>query len=534
MRRVQTRAIGEGPDQEEQLSDWRTSQVLLTTVCRKTGVEFPAELGQTADLAIGVTIAAHPNLRARVTLEPFSEGKRDLGNLGLPALFRENPDLVQPFDLVSARGGDAGSSVILLEEVASHESVTPQSPLIIRADASLDEEELILPISYHPGNDPGSGLFLPLGIGYQDGDQIEIRIDRLPEPGGVTRDAAGSIRLFMQKVIAEKIGAGKFGLEDGTARLAVASLDESGRVAYDASPISLKNEVSKAERILLYIHGFVGDTRGMVTSAYGLKDDLSLPKLAEKYDLILSFDYENIYTPIEETAAALKLRLREAGLGPDHGKTVHVVAHSMGCVVTRWLIERDNGGSIIRKAVLVGPPNAGTPWAKIEDFVVIGLGVAINGLAALAWPPSVIPTLIGTLASLVGVVEKVDRTLDQLKPDDTFYRVLNASDDPELKYTVVAGNTSKIPGQKPETAEAEKGLFKKMVERLASTETRNQVLSLAFLNAPNDIAISVDSMISLPAGRNPEPDIVEVACDHVSYFNTEVGLRPIVEALLEN
>ena len=39
-------------------------------------------------------------------------------------------------------------------------------------------------------------------------------------------------------------------------------------------------------------------------------------------------------------------------------------------------IEREGGGEVVSKAVLVGPPNNGTPWAKLEDWAIVGLGAA--------------------------------------------------------------------------------------------------------------------------------------------------------------
>ena len=47
----------------------------------------------------------------------------------------------------------------------------------------------------------------------------------------------------------------------------------------------------------------------------------------------------------------------------------------------------------------------------------------------------------------------------------------------------------------------------------------------------NDIAVSVKSMLSLPADREPSAEVQEIACDHVSYFTTEAGLRALATAL---
>ena len=59
-----------------------------------------------------------------------------------------------------------------------------------------------------------------------------------------------------------------------------------------------------------------------------------------------------------------------------------------------------------------------------------------------------------------------------------------------------------------------------------------QLGALAFFGEPNDIAVSVSSSQSVPAGRIPSPRRYhEVACDHISYFNTEAGLGALADAL---
>jgi hypothetical protein len=136
------------------------------------------------------------------------------------------------------------------------QAVTPAAPLLVHAETSLTENEAVLPLAY----DPDTGLFLPLGLGVRTAGGVEVRIERLPAPTADSRSLGGSIKLFFEKVVVEKIGPGKLGLDGQTARLASASLDEKGQVVYDDSPISLKEKVRVANRILLYIHGFTGDT----------------------------------------------------------------------------------------------------------------------------------------------------------------------------------------------------------------------------------------------------------------------------------
>lgn len=58
-----------------------------------------------------------------------------------------------------------------------------------------------------------------------------------------------------------------------------------------------------------------------------------------------------------------------------------------------------------------------------------------------------------------------------------------------------------------------------------------KVATLAFFGRPNDVAVGVESIFSLPKDRARPPLVREVACDHMSYFTTEAGLRALAKAL---
>lgn len=518
---LQTRGIRPKAPPQEEIADWTTSQITFTTVHPLDTVEVPRP-GQSAPLSGAVTVEGHPALKASLRLTTQAEGARDTGNLALPRVFTDHPELAGPFEFTSSRSGEPGASVLELEVAdESYKLVTPQQPLVLNADVPLGADEAVLPVAY----DPGTGLFLPLGRAQSVDGATRITIERLPEPMG-TRDLKGSIKLFFQKVIAEKLGIG----ESDVCRLAAATVEHGKPVHYEASVEAVKARVAAAERIVLYIHGITGDTRGMAGSAAGLPPGVQPanppPALGPRYDLVLTFDYESFNTSIEETALKLKEHLKAVGLAPGHGKTLHIVSHSLGTQVTRWFIEREAGHRVVQKAVLAAPPNAGTPWAKVEDLALMALGAAINGLASLIWPPAAIPALVGVLASAVGVVEKVDTSMDELKPGSLFYKQLNASEDPCIPYGVIVGNTSKIPA-----AAAEVGLIEKLSEKLTSVETRKALAAAVFFGKPNDTAVSVASMMALPPGRNPAPVFVELPLDHCSYFTTPEGLAALAELL---
>ena len=64
-----------------------------------------------------------------------------------------------------------------------------------------------------------------------------------------------------------------------------------------------------------------------------------------------------------EVEAETEERLRiEAG----HGKTIHIVAHSMGGLVSRYFIENLGGHEIVQHLIMLGTPNSGSPWPEVQ------------------------------------------------------------------------------------------------------------------------------------------------------------------------
>jgi pimeloyl-ACP methyl ester carboxylesterase len=249
-----------------------------------------------------------------------------------------------------------------------------------------------------------------------------------------------------------------------------------------------------------------------------------VPALKDTYDLILTFDYENINTTIEDNARLLKMRLEEVGLGASHGKTLHIAAHSMGGLVSRWFIEREGGNKVVNHLVMLGTPNGGSPWATIQDMATAALGMALNSIAAVVWPVKV-------LGTLVSAIETIDVSLDQMKPGSDFLKNLASSPDPGVPYTIIAGQTSII---QVAAEGGENSLLAKLWRKIKPQSWMYDMADMAFFQTPNDIAASVDSIYAVPANRNPAPLFLPpVACDHLSYFNTNAGLTALTEILAE-
>jgi pimeloyl-ACP methyl ester carboxylesterase len=504
MNRVTTRTLGREPESDELCDDWLTSQVQFTTVRPQEAIALQTD--RSIPLGAGVTLEPHPGLQATARLTTVPQSTRDLGNDLLPPILRENPEVIQPFQFTVSRGTDPGLSVLELTNVGDYQAVTPETPLTVVADLPLAENEHLLSIAYD------GEFFLPLGVGRRRDNRTEIKLERLPEPVSMgKRSLGGSIRILFQKVIAQT-----FGTTFEYPLLAVADVGTDETVQYETNLDAVQQRVATADRIMLYIHGIIGDTRSMVGSVRRAKVALNGQKqlLADAYDLVLAFDYENLNTSIEDNARLLKQRLQAVGLGPNHGKTLHIVAHSMGGLVSRWFIEREGGNQMVQHLIMLGTPNAGSPWSTVQELVTPVLAFGLNSLSTVVWPAKILGILVASL-------EAIDVSLDQMKPDSDFLKTLAASEAPGIPYSVVAGNTSIIQPKSAEQVTKIQALLRKVSK---------SAVEFPFLGQPNDIAVLVQSIKSVPEGRMPQPVIQEVACDHLVYFGNPAGLKGLSEA----
>lgn len=520
LQRVATRDFVTG-GAATRLADWTASQITIATSRPLDTVAVPST-GAAVALAPGVTLEPHPGLQAQVRLTSAPEAARDLHALTLPPILLNDPTTSQPFLFSTSRSGAPGLSVLELRDITDPGAVTPAQPLRLHVDTPLDAHEHVLPLGFD------GEFFLPLGSVQRSTDGTTIVLERLPDPlSEGQRSLTGSIKIFFQKVLSERLG-GLIGGEYQHPLLAAAYIANDSTVTSWTSPSDVAPRVAAAERILLYIHGIIGDTRGMAASARCADcTDLPLPPaLIDRYDLILTFDYENIHTTIEETARSLKQRLAAVGLAAGHGKTMHVVAHSMGGLVARWFIEREGGNQVAQHLVLLGTPNAGSPWPSVQGWATTALGIGLNSLATVAWPVKALGTLLST-------IETVDRTLDQMMPGSDFLKSLKTSPDPGIPYTIIAGNTSLRRDALQLEPDQQQGRLARLLSKLAPQQLLHSATGLAFFGQPNDIAVSVQSIGDVPRDRTPQPQVHQVSCDHVTYFSTAAGLHALARTLAE-
>lgn len=515
MRRVTTRALGVDPE-EDALADWRTSEVMLTVVRPLEAAQIPTEQGSFAALGAGVKLIAHPSLKAKARLTTISEASRDADSLALPPLLRNNP-AATPLEFSSSRSGEPGLSVLALVDVENYEVVTPAAPLRLKTEVALRPDEFILPVGYD------GEFYVPLGHAVRRASGTEICLDRLPAPfSNEVKGLGKSLKIFFQKVVSQQLGG-----DYAYPQLAAVTVDIQGKRCslYDAACIRAK--VAAAERILLYIHGIIGETDAMAASARTewLQLAQPTPSLADRFDLLLTFDYESVNTTIESTAQAFKQKLEEVGLGPNHGKTFDIVAHSMGGLVARWFIEYAGGNHVVQHLVMVGTPNAGSPWPTVQDWAIATLALGLNGLVALAWP-------VTALGLLVSAVEKFDRPLDEMRQGSDLLEALANSTDPGVPYTVIVGDTAILPAAMQRQGGEQVSCFARLWSKIKPQQWLYELSDLVFFGSPNDIAVNVTGSQKLPGSWKAKVRLqTPIACDHMTYFSSAAGLQAIAKSL---
>jgi hypothetical protein len=478
--------------------DWATREVLLTTVRPGAWVGLPQPGSSPADLGGGVTVLPHrslPAAQARLSTRPTAT--RDAVVDLLPPVLADPATATEPYSFDGPTAHDGGRSVLEVAFAGSTDAVTPSDPLRLRVFRRLSPGELVLPVAFD-GED-----HLPLGHAVRDGADTEIRLDRLPEANDLTaRSVGGSIKILFRKLVLERVG-----FDNPYPLLSLVTFpDTAGPAVYVHDRTAVRTALRSATRVLLVVHGILGDTRGLTA---GLQ--VGPAPLHAGYDAVLALDYENIKTPVTDTAAKLAERLADAGLTADH--RVDVVAHSMGGLVARCWIEQQGGAESVRRLVTCGTPHAGSPWPRVQDVATAALALALNGLG----------TVVGhTLGFLVRGVEGVDDALDDMQPGSELLDTLAAAVQPAgVDYVAITGD-------RPFGIIGDDTRAQRILRKLRLPDA---AVGLLFGHEPNDVAVSVASASAVGLRWAPAPRVVDADCSHVSYFSSQTGLNAVRTAL---
>jgi hypothetical protein len=409
-----------------ELSSWNPNKIsndwavfdMSVTICRQENSISDSEsvIMNNGDLQI----LPHAGLKADISLLSLEKSTRN-ADAASSAYLLENEN----FRLVSLSNERSAENAQVLElnniQVDVHESLK-ENPLELELKQSCAENELLVPMVFD------GKYYRVAGESTSEGNKTRIKINNLPQPkellendpnAGGERSAFSSLKMAFFKLVLN---------EENTNKLSAIEI-EDGELKSNAKGMAMR--IMSAKRILVVLHGIFGDSLSVCRNLYHKN-----PDLFKTYDCILAYDYECLHTPLDETARTLKSDLMALNLHEHKDKMIDMVAHSCGGLVARWLIEQEGGNSFIQKLSLLGTPNAGTMFGKVEDyrsFALKAMEVAANFL------PTQIPG-VGLIMKVLKFAGNLTPSLGQMSPDSDFLTQLNTSRDPQVSYSIAAAN----------------------------------------------------------------------------------------------
>lgn len=484
--------IGDGKVPTIDSNDWFTITRTIKLVKRVASVGK-----EEMSIADGkIKILGHSNFKAGLNLTANYPGSRNIEDVSVLSDFAKYAG-VEMLQFGNGTKDVAPANTIELTGITNEESLLNE-PLQIEIAAKLQDdsesEEFLFPLTFD------GEYILPVGSVEQTSDgRTLISISSLPEiVKSGHRNPIKALKLCFFKVVLKK---------DNVQELRW--VDYQGKDAERRSE-NLRNKVLAANNILLLVHGIIGDTKGMAECMRQAKD-------ADLCDLVLTFDYENLNTPIQDTARKLKEMLEDVGITSKSGKKITIVAHSMGGLVSRYFIENMDGKSVVKHLVMAGTPNEGSAISEIttgRDYALILLGLLM-----------LTPWNIPAAAYLLAILQKTKTltpTLEQMSlGNNGFLKNLNRSSDPGVKYSIIAGRLHEYLANNKDK--------QKLMDKLYRTGGK-----IFYKDKPNDIAVSVESIKAVPMDRKPAPSVAEVACHHLCYFEESVSVKALMGVLMED
>ncbi len=475
------------------INDWRTILVPLKIVC-PLAVQPVASNSKIPLKRSAIEIQTPAGFSAEVTFSTTEQATRSLENV---PILRGGEDM---FSVPLAEGMGDAPMLDVLELVNIKGAISYDKPLKVNLKG-VNKRETIVPFGF----DAETGMYVP--VGFSD-DSGMVHIHQLPHADKTesTRSLLGtfgnSIKIYFKKIIEPLTGDYKYPM-----LRKVVFKDDTENFIYEEDIYKIKDAVSKAKSIVLFVHGLIGSTSDhpkAIRRAAGMPGFVKSP---ESYDLVLTFDYETLNTKINVTAADLEKALKNIGITEGVGKRFEIVAHSMGGLVTRYFVEKLSGKKFVSKVMLFGTPNNGSELSDLRIMVTNMLTVAVNG--AIFLKPYILP-----LSFLGKALNKILVTVDQLNPKSDFIKELNMQPDTGIHYYIVAGNIDLIKKEAhPETH----SFYRNIISTLQNSGT-HKAADWWFKEA-NDLAVKVISAHFVGNQKNVHSD--DVPCDHFNFFSPQ-------------
>jgi pimeloyl-ACP methyl ester carboxylesterase len=464
-------------------SDWLTKTVTIRVVRKGELVagEKPIQIGK------GIEIQPHSSFRGNVNWAPLLPKTRSVAELGIQNDYFANNPYYQIVNFSEQSRSIEDKSILEIGDIQQKETLQTE-PLIVTVQPQ-EGDDLTLPL-FFDGQD-----FLPPGKATLDEHgNLRFEITQIPDEKGEakTRSLGSALRMVFVKF------ANKIGLGGETQMLRWVDYEDDAKRKSE----KLEEKIAEAHKVLLLVHGIIGDTEEMAKTFRMARD--------KDYDLVLTYDYENLNTPIEENALILKNKLQAAGFGENDGKELVLVVHSMGGLVSRYLIERLGGDAFVDKLIMAGTPNGGSKFGDVPGY--INWASVLLGLGTKIFPPQ-IGAVTGILSSILkGSHTVLFKALSQMSSNDPFIIDLNAGKPPLTPYVVFGGDLDAYLKANEQTP---------VMEKIVA-----QVGEWVYKDVKNDIAVSVENIFKVGTTAKQE-----LPCHHLNYFTVSDSVKALETAL---
>ncbi len=414
--------LGE-PTPDKVFDDWTAITAAITIVRQDQA------LNGTQDVSLSdgnVTIKAHPAITANISVGHVEKNARDGGAAQAFALLQGGHTDLLNFN--SSRSTVAQEVIEFNDLEISDPSVLRDQPLEITLPANVGGDDMLVPVAFD------GQYFRVVGDSTSDQQGTTVYVRDLPDAGssGEGMQERGLLRSLKMTLCKVALNQTQVNL------LHWVEPQPDGSLVLHRENLGLK--LLKAQRILLVLHGLGGDALSMTQT---LMTNLPEDKL-KAYDLILAYDYESLNTGLDDTARTLKRELTGLNIGKD-GRKITMICHSLGGLVARWMIEKEGGHAFVEQCILVGAPNNGSAYGKIDAYRLWAQNVLE---LAMNFIPTAVP-FSGFLLKFFRTAHDLTGSIAQLDPASPFVNELNSGGDPGVKYVVIAGDAAGIDSNAP-------------------------------------------------------------------------------------
>lgn len=492
------RAIGLRKKSED---DWCVKTIVVNTIRKEDSiqnkdVDFKDEK---------ITFIGHKKFKANIAFAPVNKATKSVHSVAkLSKIYRGKG--LELLYLSSKKTRSINENAII--ELSGIENVNSlkKDPLTLKVNHQVEKDEQIISVTLQ------NGYVIPLGHSLKEKDgSTTIKFETLPTSVDRRNRAKKNVKRAIWFSLIKVAG-----FRHNAFLLRIARLNKKGKL--DRSKKSIKLAVKNSKSILLVIHGIIGDTNVQAMEL--------MPYVKNgTYDTILTFDYENLNEGIANIAKELNLQLEGLELGKNDGKKLDIVAHSMGGLVSRWMIENiRKGDNMVDRLFMFGTPNGGSPFGDIPSYIDLFTKLVSVGLN---FGKAFLPGIIAYLKT----IEKANRifivarnhlmvTLDEMNSNSSIINQLKENKKIKIntQYYAIAGDILLYTQQNKTEQSAEERELSFFLEKVLF-----KIGKKANLNQPNDIAVGVKEIHQIPASFKPKK--FKVKGYHMNYFINKEAMK---------